>query len=132
MGWLAWDKMTVLRERRDSQCLSLTLAVWDAVRELLQGQEQWPAEESRELGLLPGAVLWAWTAGTRRSSETEGWEEVRTFVIPSWRWSHGLTSTSLTDDQQEGRIHEQLGKESPDPSVSDKPESTKSRKMANA
>ena len=34
--------------------------------------------------------------------------------------------------QQAGRVHEQLEEESPDPSVSDKPESTKSRKMANS
>ena len=86
----------------EGQPVSLVLALWDVVTELLQGQEQWTAGESRELGLLPGAVLQAWTAGTRRSSETEGWKEVKTFVIPSWRWSHGLTSTSLTDDSRQG------------------------------
>ena len=40
--------------------MSLRLALWDLVTELLQGQEQWPSGESREVRLLPG----------------EGWKEV--------------------------------------------------------
>lgn len=60
----------------EGQPVSLRLALWDLVTELLQGQEQWPSGESREVRLLPGAVLRAWTAGTRRSTETEGWKEV--------------------------------------------------------
>lgn len=106
MGRPGWDGVAGVGQDdcaagAEGQPVSLMLALWDAVTELPQGQEQWPAGESRELGLLPGAVLQACMAGARRSLETEGWKEVQTFVIPSWRWSHGLTSTFLTDDSRQ-------------------------------
>lgn len=134
MGCPGWDGVAGMGQDDraagvEGQPVSLRLALWDLVTELLQGQEQWPSRESREVRLLPGAVLRAWTAGTRRSAETEGWKEV---CDPILEMEPQINIYLLNRRQQEGCVHEQLGEESPDPSIPGEPESTKSRKMANA
>ena len=81
VGWGGWHGTGWPGCRAEGQPVSLRLALWDLVTELLQGQEQWPS---------PG-----------RSGCCRG-RAGRRYVIPSWRWSHRLTSTFLTDDSRKG------------------------------
>ena len=72
MGWLAWDRMTGLQSGGTASVPQACSLGFGHGAPAGAGA----VAESREVRLLPGAVLQAWMAGTRRSTETEGWKEV--------------------------------------------------------